>query len=181
NDGRVSRVVLGNSGLDLANEVGADVGAFREDAAAQARENRDQRAAERETDERLQDLVFGHAERVQHEVVTGDAEKAQADDEKTRDGAALEGQLQGGIQALRGRLRRAHVGAYRDEHADVAGEAREDRAYEEADGRVPIQRDTEDHEQHDARDRDRRVLPVHVGARAYLNRGRDLLHARVAG
>src|SRR4029453_9030223 len=98
----------------------------------QPREKRDQRAAERETDERLQDLVFGHAERVKREVVTGDAEEAQADDEKTRDGAALEGQLKGGIQALRGRLGRAHVGAHRDEHADVAGEAREHRAYEKS-------------------------------------------------
>ena len=49
---RVARIVLGNAGLDLADEVGADVGALGEDAAAQAREDRDQRAAEGEADQR---------------------------------------------------------------------------------------------------------------------------------
>ena len=45
---RVARIVLGNVRLDLPDEVGADVGALREDAAAETREHRDQRAAERE-------------------------------------------------------------------------------------------------------------------------------------
>ena len=41
----------GMPGLDLADEVGADVGRLRVDAAAEPREDRDQRAAEREADE----------------------------------------------------------------------------------------------------------------------------------
>ena len=49
--GGVSRVVLGDAGLDLADEVGADVGGLREDAAAEPREDGDQRATEREADE----------------------------------------------------------------------------------------------------------------------------------
>ena len=49
--GRVARVVLGDAGLDLPDEVGADVGGLREDAAAETREDRDQRAAEREADQ----------------------------------------------------------------------------------------------------------------------------------
>ena len=49
--GRVARVVLGDPRLDLADEVGADVGGLREDAAAETREDRDQRAAEREPDQ----------------------------------------------------------------------------------------------------------------------------------
>ena len=44
-----------------------------------------------------------------------------------------------------------------------------------------LQREAEDHEQHDAGDRDRRVLPVHVGLRAFLDRAGDLLHAGVTG
>ena len=55
-DGRVARVVLGDAGFDLADEVGTDVRALREDAAAQAREDRDQRAAEGEADEGLENL-----------------------------------------------------------------------------------------------------------------------------
>ena len=43
---RIARIVLGNAGLDLADEVGADVSALGEDAAAETREDRDQRGAE---------------------------------------------------------------------------------------------------------------------------------------
>ena len=49
--GRVARVVLGDAGLDLPDEVGADVGGLRVDAAAESREHGDERAAEREPDE----------------------------------------------------------------------------------------------------------------------------------
>ena len=55
--GRVARVVLGNAGFDLADEVGADVRTLREDAAAESREDRDQRAAEREADEGVQRVI----------------------------------------------------------------------------------------------------------------------------
>ena len=51
-DRRVARIVLGDAGLDLTDEVCADVGGLREDAAAETRKDRDQRAAEREADER---------------------------------------------------------------------------------------------------------------------------------
>ena len=50
--GRVARVVLRDPGLDLADQVGADVGGLGEDAAAEAGEDRDQRAAEAEPDRR---------------------------------------------------------------------------------------------------------------------------------
>ena len=52
--GRVAGVVLGNAGLDLADEVGADVRALGEDAAAEPGEDRDQRGAEGQADQRLQ-------------------------------------------------------------------------------------------------------------------------------
>ena len=50
-DRRVARVVLGDAGLDLPDEVGADVRGLRVDAAAETREHGDERAAEREPDE----------------------------------------------------------------------------------------------------------------------------------
>ena len=40
-DGRVARVVFGDAGLDLADEVCADVGRLRVDAAAEPGEDRD--------------------------------------------------------------------------------------------------------------------------------------------
>ena len=69
-------------------------------------------------------------------VVTGDAEQAQAHHQHAGDGAALEGDLQRGVEAVVGRFGGAHVGAHRDVHADVAGEAREDGADREAACRV---------------------------------------------
>ena len=56
--GRVARVVLGDARLDLADEVGADVGGLGEDAAAESREDRDQRAAEAEADERVDRVLL---------------------------------------------------------------------------------------------------------------------------
>ena len=82
-----------------------------------------------------------------------------------------------GLMPSARRLRRSHVGANRYEHADVAREARKDSADREADRGIPVERQSERNEEHDADDRDRRVLAVHVGVGAFLNRCRDLLHA----
>ena len=86
---RVAGVVLGNAGLDLADQVGADVGALGEDAAAQPGEDGDQRGAEGEPDHRLQhraQIVAGHRA-PQDQVVDGDAEQAEADHQQPGDGA----------------------------------------------------------------------------------------------
>ena len=55
---RVARVVLGDARLDLPDEVGADVGGLRVDAAAEPREDGDQRAAEGEADEVVDRVVL---------------------------------------------------------------------------------------------------------------------------
>ena len=54
-DGGVAGIVLGDARLDLADQVGADVGGLGEDAAAEPREDRDQRRAERQRGQRLDD------------------------------------------------------------------------------------------------------------------------------
>ena len=51
-------------------------------------------------------------------------------------------------------LRRAHVGAHRDVHADVAGEARQHRADEEADGDEVAEQDPGEDEDDGADDGD---------------------------
>ena len=53
-DRRIARIILGNAGFDLADEVRADIGALGEYAAAQACEDRNQRTAEGETHQRAQ-------------------------------------------------------------------------------------------------------------------------------
>src|SRR6185437_8158467 len=70
-DAGIAGVVLGNTRLNLADEVRAHVRSLGEDAAAQAREDRDQRAAKRQTHQRMQRCVLGH-EATQDHVVDAD-------------------------------------------------------------------------------------------------------------
>ena len=114
-------------------------------------------------------------------VVTGDAQQAQAHHQHAGDGAALEGDLQRGVEAVVSRFGGAHVGAHRDVHADVAREAREDCADGEPAGRHPVERKPDGNEQHHTHDGDRGVLPVEVGLGTGLDGRRDVLHAGIAG
>ena len=85
--GRVAGVILGDAGFDLAHQVGADVGALGEDAAAETGEDGDQRAAEAERHHGLQhraDVVGGRRAAAQEEVVARDAEQAEADHQHAR-------------------------------------------------------------------------------------------------
>ena len=79
------------------------------------------------------------------------------------------------------RLRGAHVGANRDVHADEAGRTREHRADQEADRDQHAEEIGQQREDHDADDGDGQVLALQVGLRAFGDRGRDFLHARIAG
>ena len=136
--GGVAGVVLGDAGLDLADQVGADIGALGEDAAAETGEDRDQRAAEAQRHHRLEHAAQfivaagGHAA-AQHEVVAGDAEQAEADHQHAGDGAGLEGDVEAGGKPLLGRLGGADIGAHRDVHADIARRGGQHGADDEAD------------------------------------------------
>jgi hypothetical protein len=181
---RVARVVLRDAGLDLADQVGADVGALGEDAAAESGEDRDQRRAEGEADHRVQQFASagGGVGGLQDPVEAGHADQAQADDQQSGDGAAAEGDVQGRVQPLRGGLRRANVRPHRDVHADVAGRARQDGAEHEADRRpqTELRDHRNDDRQHHADDGDRAVLAIEVGLRTLLHGGGDLLHPSIA-
>ena len=180
---RVARVVLRDAGLDLPDEVGADVRGLRVDPAAETREDRDQRAAEREPDEVVDRGVLRVVQPVgEHPVVAGDAEQAEADDEHSRDRAGAERDVERRREAVARRLRRAHVRPHGDVHADEAGGRREDGADQEADGRSPAELvvEAEDQERHDRDDRDRRVLAPEVRGGAFLHGARDLAHPLVA-
>jgi hypothetical protein len=102
--GRVARVVLGNAGLDLADEVGADVGGLGEDAAAETGEDRDQRGAEGQRGQRLDHGAVLAADGVaagpmQVPVEHRDREQREAGDQHAGDGAGAEGQGQALLQA----------------------------------------------------------------------------------
>ncbi len=177
---RVARIVLGNPRLDLADQIGADVGGLGEDAAAEPGEDRDQRAAEPEADQSVDRVLVGAAGGNEDSVVAGDAEQRQADDQQTGDRAALEGDVESRRDAAASRLGDAGVGPHREVHADETGSAREDTADHEADRGLPVLQEQE-HDRNRHRDRaDDRVLAAQVGAGAFLHGARDLLHALVA-
>ena len=180
--GRVAGIVLGDARLDLADEVGADVGRLREDAATETGEHGDQRAAEAEADERVDGRLLAVVEdRREQAVVAGDAEQREADDEQAGDRAAAEGHPQRRRDAAPRRLGDARVRAHGHVHADVAGRARQQAADRKAAGHGDVLDEDQRDEQHDADGGDRRVLAVQVGASALLNGERDRLHALVAG
>ena len=182
--GWVPWVVLGDPGLDLADEVGADVGGLGVDAAAETREDRDQRPAEREPDEVLDRRVGRVVEPDgQHAVVAGHSEQAEPDDEQPRDRPGAEGDVQRRLEPVLGGLGGAHVRAHGDVHPDEPGRRGEDGADHEPDRRPPAELVVEaDQEERDDRDQcDRRVLAAQIGRGPLLDRARDLLHARVSG
>jgi hypothetical protein len=121
---RVARVVLGDAGLDLAHQVGADVGTLGEDAAAKSGEDGNQRTAEGQTDQRMGRFRAACAHHQGEKgIVAGDAEQAEADHQHSGDGPPLEGDIERRVQAILGRFGCTHVGAHRDVHADVTRQA----------------------------------------------------------
>jgi hypothetical protein len=180
--GRVARVVLGDPRLDLADQVGADVGRLGEDAAAEPREDRDQRAAEAQADQRVDRRLRAVVEdRGQRAVIARHAGQRQAHDEQAGDGAAAKRRAERRRDAAASGFGDSRVGPHRNVHADVAGRAGEDAADREADRHGDVLHEDQRDEQHDADAGDRRVLAVQVGARARLDRRRDALHPLVAG
>ena len=88
-DGRVARVVFRNTGLDLADEVGADVSGLGVDTTAELGEQGHEAGAEAEAD----DEERSDRRRVAEDIAVdsengGNADEAQSHDEETRDGAA---------------------------------------------------------------------------------------------
>jgi len=128
-DGRgVTGIVLGDVLLDLADEIGADVGGLREDAAADAHEHGQQGRTEAEALEHLGSLT-GVDEDDQ-----GRTEQTESDREHARDTTGSERDAHRTL--LPGVLRgsgHADVAAHCEPHAHVAGDAGEDRPDEEED------------------------------------------------
>ena len=122
----VARVVLGDARLDLADEVGADVGRLGEDAAADAHEHGEQRAAEAEA------LEHGRGVVVVGEQHDAGAEQAEADGEHADDAAGAERDVEAALAtAAAGRRGDPDVGLGRQRHADVADRGREHGADDE--------------------------------------------------
>ena len=195
---RVPRVVLGDALLDLAHEVGADVGRLGEDAAAHPHEQRDEGPAEPEADEdRGAHVLEDHDDQ-------GRAEQPEADREHPGDAAGPERHPQRSREgAGAGGGRGTDVAAHRKAHADEAGERGQEGAGDEGEGPVDPRlgerqpadrRDAREPGRHcdlggrhedDDRDRDQdhrdgAELTAEIRHRAFLDRLGDLDHGRRA-
>jgi len=180
-DGRVARVVLGNASFHLADEVGADVRTLGEDAAAQSREDGDERATEGKTDQTVEILFIIGAQQLRGEhVEAGAAQKAKAHHQHAGHRTTAEGHGQRGGHAVMRGLRGPHIGAHRNVHADVTRGTREQGTGEEPEGGVLVQHGPQHRKEHHAHDADGGVLAVQVSRRPLLNCHCDFAHARVA-
>ena len=207
--GRIARVVFRDAGLDLADEVGADVRGLGVDAAADAREKRlrggahaegdhggggvdqlvDRRAAGRHERHAQMDPAVGHVlgrddDAVEQEIPEGDVEQAEADDRKAHDRAGAEGNLQAAVEAFRAALGRARRGVGGGLHPDEAAERRKEAGGQEGDRHEGVEHARKRHrsengDEHDERDEHDLVLPEKVGERTFAHMARDLLHAVV--
>ena len=110
-----------------------------------------------------------------------DAEERESGDQQTGDGAGSERKFKAAGELTDRRLRRAHVGAYRDVHPDETGCSGQDRADSKADADKPTEEIPDDEKNHDADDSNRGVLPAQVGLRAFAHRRSYFLHASAAG
>ena len=116
----------------------------------------------------------------EHGEIAGDPEQGEARDQHAGDRARFESDLETAGERPDGGLRRAHVGAHRDVHADETGEARQRRADGKSDGDKPAKEITDDEEYDDSDDSDRGVLALEIGLRAFPHCPRYLLHLLAA-
>ena len=130
-DGGVARVVLRNPRFHLADEVRTHVGRLGVDTAAELGEERHEARPEAVADDQERDLLVGDSERAHEGEQAADAEQAHGDDEQPGDGAAAQCDLQCAVEARAHRRRRPEVSPDGHEHADVACDARAERAEHE--------------------------------------------------
>jgi hypothetical protein len=122
-------IVLRDAGLDLADEVRADVGRLGEDATDDPQEERQKRAAEPEPDE------DGRGRVLEEHDDDGGAEQAEAGGEQAGHAAGAEGNLQSSrvVAAPRG-CGGPDVASHGQPHAEEADRTGEHAADQEGDG-----------------------------------------------
>ena len=179
-DGRgIARIVLRKIVLHFAHEVRADIRGLRVDAAAEPREDRDERCAEREADE-ARDRLAGH-QLFHDEVEATGREQRERDDEQARDCTAAECRLQCLLRAGARAFRGADIGLHRDAHPDESGSERAHGTYDETDRSRHVFFPKQQRGDRDADHGNRDKLSAEVRLRALLDGIRDELHFFRAG
>ena len=136
----VAGIVLGNTGLNLAHQIGAHIGRLGEDAAAHAGKQRHGAGAHAEGQHGAGDvggLQLKH-EAQKHEP-HADIQQAEADNGESHNGAGGESHAEAAVQAVAAGVGGAAVGLGGDTHTDKAAEAGEETAGQEREGHEPSQ------------------------------------------
>ncbi len=126
-DGRIAGIVLGDTGLDLADQVGADVGGLGVDAAADTGEEGDRRAPKTYGGDDVNPTLLTH-DVVEQPKTQSETEQSESGNGEAHHSAPPEGNWERsrdapGASGLGG----AGVGRGCDSHADESGEGRENR------------------------------------------------------
>ena len=164
--GRVARVVLGNVGLDLAHQVGADVGRLGVDAAADPHEQCQQRAAEAEAEQNFIGLL------AEDDEDRRAAEQAEAVGEHAGDGPGAVAKLQGIAVAGPRRGGDAEISPHRQVHShkpDQPGEngpQEESRRSTDLDSAAGLGGEVEDRGDQEDQGQEGHGLPHQVGPRS---------------
>ena len=172
-NGGVARVVLRNALLNLAHQIGANVGRLGVDATADTAEQRHKARTEAEAGQNVGVLKDQIADR--------HAEQAEADDAETHDRTAGERSAQrGNFTLLRG-LRRARIGNGGAAHADKPGQQRHHGAADEADRNAPAhgRQEEEDDGQRDDEHGHHAVFAAQERHGAAADKAGDLRNARI--
>ena len=180
---RITRIVLGDPGFDLANQVGADVGSLGVDPPSDTGEEGDRRSAQADCRDDVEGVV--HLQPLhEQQVRQPHAEEAEAGHRESHHGTATEGQRQRLLDpALAGGLRGAGICSRGHPHADEAGECREHGAEDVGDGApgaAPVQQHEDQNRHGHHEDNDPGVFTAQECHRTLTDRGRDLLHPVIA-
>jgi hypothetical protein len=176
--GGVARIVLGDARLDLAHQIGADIGRLRVDAAPDTGKQRDRRCSEAERGNHLEGAVHLEPFR-EDEVGAGNAQQSQTGNREAHHRAAAKGDRQRDRGARTRRMSGTGVGGCRYPHTGETGRSREDRAEQvrERPPRPSVVENDEDDEAHgDHEHRDRSVLATQERHGPLSDRGREILH-----
>ncbi len=176
-DAGIARVVLGNTGLDLADEVRADVGGLGEDASADPGEEGDRRGSHGKAPDDLN--VVGTADEIKKKPKPQQAERG---DGQPHHRAAAEGHIERPRHvAVERRGGRSDVGLGRGLHADEPGHGGRDGAEDECAAHPHVVLEGEEDGDHQDEQRDADVLLAQIGHRTEMDRLADFLHPVVAG
>jgi len=90
NNGRIARIILGNSRFHLTHEICAHICALGKDATTQPRKYGDERAAEGQAYQRMQGIRLRATHFLQESIVSRHSQQTQANHQQTGNGTAPE-------------------------------------------------------------------------------------------